>query len=403
MANFFSIFIIISTALVVPIIIKKIHFITVPVIVGEIIAGIILGKGGLNLIEVNDNLNLLYNLGFAFLMFLSGLQIDTGLLLRSDNDLESKTWYKQPIYIAILFFCLNFILSVLISWSLYKLRIIDNVIIFSLIFSNSALGVVAPTLKEKNIINTKFGQTILMVTVISDVITMILFSLYISLWNNISIYQILSILLFIPLFILLKKVTHLFFNCDFMKDISESTSQIYIRYSYMILIFFILITFFLKTLVIIGAFLAGYLISLVCENMEDNFFKNLDAIGYGIFIPSAFILVGVKFDLKALFYVNDIIWILFIIIISSFIVKVIPGIILNTLYDSIKSLSASFILSSRLSLVIVIASISHNNHIIDDGSNGIIITVALLTCIISPFLFNKFNLSAQGSRKVFIK
>ncbi|TGE34723.1 hypothetical protein E4K67_29210 [Desulfosporosinus fructosivorans] len=45
------------------------------------IVGIIIGKSGFNLIQGSDWLNFLYNLGFAFLMFMAGIKIDFDLII----------------------------------------------------------------------------------------------------------------------------------------------------------------------------------------------------------------------------------------------------------------------------------------------------------------------------------
>ena len=74
--------IIVGIAFLVPIILSHLRGNFIPIIVGEILAGIIVGKSGLNLVDENIVLEILSTLGFIFLMFLSGLEINISVLLR---------------------------------------------------------------------------------------------------------------------------------------------------------------------------------------------------------------------------------------------------------------------------------------------------------------------------------
>ena len=67
-------------AVLVPVLLSRFRQARLPIVVGEIIAGIIIGKTGLNLVEPSATLEFLAEFGFAFLMFLSGLEIDYTLI-----------------------------------------------------------------------------------------------------------------------------------------------------------------------------------------------------------------------------------------------------------------------------------------------------------------------------------
>lgn len=57
-----------------------------PLVVGEILAGIAIGYSGLNLVHQTPTLDFLAEFGFAFLMFLSGLEVSFSSLSRSLRD-----------------------------------------------------------------------------------------------------------------------------------------------------------------------------------------------------------------------------------------------------------------------------------------------------------------------------
>ena len=51
--------------------------------------------------------------------------------------------------------------------------------------------------------------------------------------------------------------------------------------------------------VILGAFLAGAIVSLISQSDETSLHLKLDAIGFGFLVPIFFIMVGAEFDVAA--------------------------------------------------------------------------------------------------------
>jgi CPA2 family monovalent cation:H+ antiporter-2 len=67
---FLSLLLITGLAAFVPLLASRLRL---PIVVGEILAGIIVGRSGLNLIEPSPALDFLATFGFTYLMFLSGI------------------------------------------------------------------------------------------------------------------------------------------------------------------------------------------------------------------------------------------------------------------------------------------------------------------------------------------
>ena len=149
-----------------------------PVVVAEIIAGIFVGKSGFNIIEPDIWLQVLSTLGFIFLMFLSGLEIDFSIFKQKGKNTTNEPNTFQAASIIFLFiFILSYALSLLFVW----LGFVDNAMFMTLIISTISLGVVVPTLKENNLGKTAIGQIILLVAVIADLVTMILLAVFVGL------------------------------------------------------------------------------------------------------------------------------------------------------------------------------------------------------------------------------
>ena len=75
--SFAPLLLVVFLAFLVPITLARMKRLRLPIVVGEIVAGMIVGRSGFNWVNTQDPvLQLLAEFGFVFLMFLSGMEID---------------------------------------------------------------------------------------------------------------------------------------------------------------------------------------------------------------------------------------------------------------------------------------------------------------------------------------
>ncbi|MBF8984088.1 cation:proton antiporter [Lutibacter sp. B2] len=393
-----SLLIIILLATFVPFVIKKIKWLPLPIVVGEVLAGMVIGKSGFNLIEESAWLNFLYTFGFAFLMFLSGLEIDFNLIKSKAKESNEK-WYKKPVTIAFFLFMGTIFLAFIISYFLKQFGFILNVPLITLIFSTTSLGIVVPTLKEKHLLHGEYGQIILLSALIADFATMVLVTVYISLYTSAATYKVFLILLLFVAFFVFYKMGLKFTGKKIIQDLAQATSQIKVRGAFSLILIFIALAQRLGTEIILGTFLAGLIVSLLDEGDHSDLSIKLDAIGYGFFIPIFFIMVGANFDIRSVLNNPKSIYLIPALLIAVYVVKIIPSFILRLKFSLKETLSAGFLLSSRLSLIIATSAIGLKLHIISEETNGAILLIAIITCTVSPLIFNKLSPAVTVSKQ----
>ena len=86
--------------------------------------------------------------------------------------------------------------------------------------------------------------------------------------------------------------------------LQDTTAQIRVRGAFVLLIGFVALAENVGLEVILGAFAAGALLSLIDRDeamTHPEFRLKLEAAGFGIFIPVFFVTSGLRFDLDALF------------------------------------------------------------------------------------------------------
>nr|MDH3082661.1 cation:proton antiporter [Bacillus subtilis] len=175
---------------------------------------------------------------------------------------------------------------------------IQNAFLMTLIISTISLGVVVPTLKEERIMNSNIGQIILLVAVIADLATMILLAVFSSLYGEDSGNMWLLMILFAA-GVVLYFFGRVFKHRSFVQSMSKGTIQIGTRAIFTLIIVLVALSESLGAENILGAFLAGVLVSLLSPNKE--LVQRLDSFGYGFLIPIFFVMVGVKLDIWTLF------------------------------------------------------------------------------------------------------
>ncbi|QNG59559.1 monovalent cation:proton antiporter family protein [Bacillus sp. PAMC26568] len=401
-ASFSSLVIVLLAAFITPILLHRLKIKVMPVVVAEIIMGIIIGKSGFNLVQEDMWLETLSLLGFIFLMFLSGLEIDFTAFIggKKKEILPSGKEAPNTFVVSFLIFIGIFILSLLLSYLFVQLGFIENVLLMTLIISTISLGVVVPTLKDAGIMKSNIGQIILLVAVIADLVTMILLAVFASIYGGENTNTWLLLLLFgagVCLYFLGKT----FQSRSFIETMSKGTIQIGTRAIFTLIIVLVALSETIGAENILGAFLAGVLVSLLSPNKE--MVQKMDSFGYGFLIPIFFVMVGVDLDVWSLFKDPKILMLIPLLFIALLISKIVPIYLLKRWYDTKTTLAAGFLLTSTLSLVIAAATIGERVNVIDAQMSGALILTAVLTSIFTPIGFKKLfpeQLSSQKKLKV---
>ncbi|WP_102781829.1 monovalent cation:proton antiporter family protein [Staphylococcus aureus] len=400
--EFLSLVIVVLAAFLTPIIVNRLNINFLPVVVAEILMGIVIGNSFLNIVERDSILNILSTLGFIFLMFLSGLEIDFKAFKKDkrarqgQNDDESSI--PGHLNLALTVFAFIMIISILLAYVFKWLGLVDDVLLMVIIISTISLGVVVPTLKEMNIMRTTIGQFILLVAVLADLVTMILLTVYgaINGQGGSTIWLIGILVVFTAISYILGVQ---FKRMSFLQKLMDGTTQIGIRAVFALIILLVALTEGVGAENILGAFLAGVVVSLL--NPDEEMVEKLDSFGYGFFIPIFFIMVGVDLNIPSLIKEPKLLIIIPILIVAFIISKLIPVMFIRRWFDMKTTIASAFLLTSTLSLVIAAAKISERLNAISAETSGILILSAVITCVFVPIIFKKlFPVPDEFNRKI---
>ena len=364
-----TLIIILLAITIAPIIARYTH---IPVIVIELIIGIVMGRSLLDIIPSNALFDFFSSFGLIFIMFLAGLEMDFSKIRKS----ITKTTVIALFSLAVPFFS-GFYIAPYLG--------IHPLILGSVICTTS-LGLILPISRElehhKEFSTVLFGSVILI-----DILSIFILSfsiIYIRGNFNFTFYY--SVILLLVLFILpivLNRTNVKKRISDWIEE--KSRFAIMVRFSFALLVILAAISEELGFHSIVGAFIAGLIISEITPKACQLEAK-LESFGYGFFIPFFFILVGSRIDIPILFSslanIRVLLIILAIALLSKFISVALVTRILR--FNWKESLSMGFLHTARLSLIIAVAEIGRELNLVDENLFSSFMIVAIVSAIIGP-------------------
>ena len=388
--SFWSLSLVLFLAVAVPLLFSRLRRWRVPAVVGEILAGILIGRSGLQWVQGDDPvLALLSEIGFVFLMFLAGMEIDLSALRvgrkpRSDQG-------SSPLQLAGLHFALTLVLASGVAWGLTASGLVRAPIFIALLLSTTSLGVVMPVLKEQGLLTGRYGQTLLISALVADFVTMLLITVQVAVLSRGVTPEILLVgLLFVMLFALYRLgIWALPGLRPLLEDLSHATTHIKMRLAFWVFVAFVALAEVLGVEVILGAFLAGLLVTLLTGPEDRETRHQLESIGYGFFVPVFFIMVGVTFNLTALLEHGGAWLLLPVLLLAAAGTKIIPAVVFRRAFDWRKSLAGGVLLAARLSLIIAAAEIGLRLGVLDDAMVSAVVLVAIISVVAAPLLFTR--------------
>ena len=145
---------------------------------------------------------------------------------------------------------------------------------------------------------------------------------------------------------------------------------------------------------ILGAFLSGMIIRLLWPSHHSN---KLESIGYGLFVPLFYILVGFKVGLliehTSSFFSIGTLLLLLTVIVLMLLVRI-PFIYLLRYYKKGTVFSSLFVTTSTIIVAIAIEHISNETGLLNEKLVTVFIIASVFSCLIAPILFaNKEDFS----------
>lgn len=353
----------------------------IPETVFLLIAGALLGPYMAGVIELTDSVGLLSDLGLAFLFLLAGYEINPKSLTGRQGKRGLLTW--------LISFGLAF--AVVMLSQQFTTNHFEG-LAMSIVLTTTALGTLMPILKERELTETRVGESILAYGTWGELCPVLAMALLLSTraeWKTILI-----LLGFMALCVVVavvpakaKRAGHKLF--DFLTANADTTSQTMMRVTVLLLIGLITLSAVFDLDIVLGAFASGFVLRYVIPEGNDSLEKKLDGVGYGFLIPVFFVVSGAKINLAAVFE-QPVLLVGFILMLL--LIRAVPIFIALTTGKDTRDLSShnrlsiSLYCTTALPIIVAVTSVAVSAHAMPQDTASVLVAAGAITVFLMPLL-----------------
>ena len=360
-----------------------------PAVVGELLAGIIVGPAVLNLVQPTEIIKVFSDIGVIFLMFLAGL----------DSDLKTLKRLLRPSVLVAGFGMIVPIIIAYFTGILFAFSQVESLFL-GLTFSATSVSISVAVLQEMGRLEGKEGMTILGAAVADDLLSIILLSIVSGLTgvsepgSNKGKDLILSLLTQAAFLILLVFVS--VYVIPRLINLSQRLT-LPVPETLVAMIIVVLASWGAEKVGlsnVIGAFFAG--LALNRTSAQKTLKKNFTVIGYSSFIPIFFVSIGLNMSIKGI--LND--FILFFVLVIGSVFSKLVGAGLGAKIAGFSNSSALLVgtgMVSRGEMALVVAQMGLTNHLLAPAAYSTVIGAIIMTTVVSPFLL-KWSISKMAQK-----
>jgi Kef-type K+ transport system membrane component KefB len=346
-----------------------------PVVVLELLMGIIVGPDVLGLAHVDNFTEFFSNLGLGMLFFFAGYEIDFERIRGQPLELGGWGWV------------LSVGLAFAIGGILAGLGIVVSFLYTGAAMATTAIGTLIPILRDNGELKTRFGKYLLAAGGAGEFGPILLVTLFFSTESPLREGAILIAFVLLAIAVAIASVRLAFKGWPALERTFEASSQLAVRVTVVLVFGLVLLASQLGLDVLLGGFVAGLITRTALKGHELTIFESkLTAVGFGFFVPFFFVTSGISFDLAALGSAEA----LGKLVLFFFLFLVVRGAPAMLLYRHTLSLrdraALAFYSATALPLVVAITAIAIDAGKMRPSTAAGLVGAAMLSTLVFPFV-----------------
>ena len=349
-----------------------------PVVVLEMVLGIVIGPQVLGLATSDGLLGWLGgSLGLAALFFMAGMELDLDRVK------------GRPVNRAVLGWGVSLALGLAIASLLHVLPIVHSPFMVGLALSTTALGTLMPILRDAAVLESPFGRFVLAAGAVGEFGPVVVMSLVLtgshSSWVEIGLMLLFVAIAFAAARVALgarpPKVLAL------LSRTMESSSQLPVLLSLLLLTGFVVLSEDFGFELIPGAFAAGMVVGLATRGETGRIFRTkVEAISFGFLVPFFFVNSGVKYDLATLLHSTEALLLLPMFLLLLFVVRGASVFLYRGDLSAGQRLPFALYVATALPLVVAICDIGVSTKRMRPEIAAALVGAAMISVLLFPTL-----------------
>jgi Kef-type K+ transport system membrane component KefB len=353
------------------------RFIAVPEVVIQIVLGIVLGPYVLNLAHSNSIVTALSQLGLTYLMFLAGTELDLSTMRQGHLGRAAGSWAA------------SLVLALGVGALLHGTGLVLDSVVVALCLTTTALGTLLPILHDAGALRTAIGPSILSVGAIGEFGPIVAVALLLT--NRDARVTFLLLALFVAVAViaaLLATQVHPPRFIALMRRHLNSTAQLPVRISVLLVILLVYLAEKLSLDVLLGAFAAGVVVRLLIRGEDSEpITSKLEAIGFGFLIPIFFIESGINFDLHALIHMPKVLLLVPMFTAIFLFTRALPTwAFFRGAVTKVEARTLAVVSATGLPLIVVITTLGVDEHRMKPQNAAALIAAGMLSVLVYPLI-----------------
>jgi Kef-type K+ transport system membrane component KefB len=346
-----------------------------PVVVLELLLGILVGPQVLGLAHSDAFIDFFSNLGLGMLFFFAGYEIDFDRIRGRPLELGALGW----------------VFSIVLAYSIAGVLAAAGVIVSALYtgsaMATTAIGTLIPILRDNGELKTRFGTYLLAAGGAGEFGPVLLVTLVLSTNQPLHEAGILVAFVALALLLALASVRLAWRGWSALERTFESSSQLAVRITVVLVFGLVLLAGELGLDILLGGFVAGMIVRAALKGHELSIFESkLTAVGFGFFVPFFFITSGIEFDLDALGSVGAVAKLLMFFGLFV-VVRGTPALLLyRGVLQARQRAALAFYCATELPLVVAITTIAIDDGDMKTSTAAGLVGAAMLSTLIFPFI-----------------
>ena len=351
------------------------RWVRVPIVVFELILGIVFGPSLLGWAVPSDFVDALAQFGLAMLFFVAGSEIEFGEFRGRSGRMAGVGWL------------ISIAAGIGIAWVFVPGEI---AVIIGIALSSTALGTLLPMLRDAGELRTPFGRAVSAIGAVGEFGPLIAISLFLGSRNpgiETAILALFALVAGLAIFLAIRMprgAMHRTVNATL-----HTSGQFAIRVVFLILSGLVALSIVLDLDMLLGAFAAGIVWRLIMRDADerdrDAVESKIEAVAFGFLVPVFFVYTGVTFDLQALLHDPLLLALVPLVVAGLFIVRGLPSMLAAPRRSTRRErLSIALLGATGLPIIVAVTRIGVDEGILTTADAAIFVGAGMLSVLVFP-------------------
>ncbi|RDH76681.1 cation:proton antiporter [Mycolicibacterium moriokaense] len=344
----------------------------------EIVAGVAIGPSVLGWVIPDRTIDVLAVLGLSFLLFLAGFEVNVRQF-RGRVGRQVLTGLAASAMLAAA------------AGAVFAALSMRGAALVAIALLATSLGLIVPVLADSGALHRPAGMLAVAGASAGEVAAVVALSLGVGGSDMAPAGRLLLLGLLLVMLIVVAAVIvgaeHVARFAALVNRLADTTAQIRIRLTVLLVAGFALAAEVLGFEAILGAFLAGVLVRTIDpdpERSHPHYPVKLDAVGFGLLIPVFFIASGITLDVRGVVGNPAVLAVVPLLVAALLIVRGLPALVFRDQLSAKETVGVGLLQATSLPFLLTIGQIGVAMQLLDRSTAAALVAAGIVSVLVFP-------------------